>query len=140
MKIIRTNKKNIISIACHQGKVFNRFKYKERFFKVANEFKVHKSTIIFKTNIFKLIDKHPKLIKSSVTLGFLKNYNKDIKKTCNENLNEFELVKVIYLGKKKLKLSLQFIMSQKYSDTLCSKCCKIYKSCLTIMHYRVNFV
>ena len=41
--------------------------------------KIHKSTTIFKINISELIDKHPKLMKSSVTLGFLKNYYKDIK-------------------------------------------------------------
>ena len=58
--IIRTKKKNIISIAYHQGKVFKRFKDKEKFIKLVNEFKVHKSTIIFKINIFNLIDKHPK--------------------------------------------------------------------------------
>ena len=29
-------------------------------------------------------------MKSSVTLGFLKNYCKDIKEICKENSNEFE--------------------------------------------------
>ena len=51
---------------------------------VVNEFKVHKSIIIFKINIAKLIDKHPILMKSFMTLGFLKNYFKDIKQICNE--------------------------------------------------------
>ena len=88
--IIRTKKENIISIAYHQGKVFKRFKDKERFMKLVNEFKVHKSTIIFKINVVKLTDKHPILMKSSVILGFLKNYYKDIKQVCNENPNEFE--------------------------------------------------
>ena len=87
--IIRTKKKNI-SIAYHQAKVFKRFKANEKFIKLVNEFIVQKSTIIFKTNIFKLIDKYPKLMKPFVTLGFLKNYYKDIKQICNENLNEFE--------------------------------------------------
>ena len=68
--IIRTKKKNIISIAYHQGKIFKRFKDNEKFIKLV---KVHKNTVkIFKINIFKLIDKHLKLMKSSVTLGFLK--------------------------------------------------------------------
>ena len=35
--------------------------------KLVGDFKVHKNTIIFKINIFKLIDKYPKLMKSSVT-------------------------------------------------------------------------
>ena len=88
--IIRSKKKGIISIAYYQGKVFKRFKDKERFIKLVNEFKVHKSTIIFKINIFKLIDKHPKLMKSSITLGFLKNYYKDVKQIYKENSSEFE--------------------------------------------------
>ena len=46
--------------------------------------------VIFKINIVKLIDKHPKLMKSSVTLGFLKTCYKNIKHICNENPNEFE--------------------------------------------------
>ena len=45
---------------------------------------------IFKINIFKLADKHPKLMKSSRGLGFLKNYYKDIKQICKENSKEFE--------------------------------------------------
>ena len=77
--IICIKKKNIISIAYHQGKVFKQSKDKGKFIKQVMEFKVHKSTIIFKINIVKLIDKHPKLIKSSTTLRFLKNYYKDIK-------------------------------------------------------------
>ena len=93
--IIRTKKKNIISIPYHQGKVFKRFKDKEKFIKLVNEFKVHKGTIIFKINIFTLIEKLPRLMKSSVTLGFLKTYQKYIKQICQENSNEFEQIKVV---------------------------------------------
>ena len=41
-------------------------------------------------NIFKLIEKHAKLMKSSVTLTFLKNYLNDIKKICEENSSELK--------------------------------------------------
>ena len=88
-EIIRTKNKGIISIAYHQGKVFKKFKDKVKFIKLVNEFKVHKTTIIFKINIFKLNEKDPKLMKLSIGLGFLKNYYKDIKEVCNENSNEF---------------------------------------------------
>ena len=98
-EIIRTKKKSIVCITYYQGKVFRRFKEKEKFIRRVNEFKVHKTTMIFKMNIIKLIDKHPQLMKSSVTLGFLKNCYKDIKQICNENPNEFEQVKVICLRK-----------------------------------------
>ena len=91
---IRTKDKNIISTEYHQAKVFKRFKDTEKFIKLVNEFKVHKSTIIFKINIFKLIGKHLKFMKSSVTLGFLKSCYKDIKQIFNEKF------KVICLRKK----------------------------------------
>ena len=87
--IIRTKKKGIISIAYHQGKVFKKFRDMEKLIKLVNEFKVHKITIIFKINIFKLIEKYPKFMKSSIGLDFLKNYYKDIKEICNENAKEF---------------------------------------------------
>ena len=52
--IIKTKKKGIISIAYHQEQVFKRFKEKEKFAKLVSELGIHKSTIIFKINIFKL--------------------------------------------------------------------------------------
>ena len=88
--IIRTKKKNIICIAYHQEKVFQKFKEKDKFIKLVKEVKAHKTTMIFKINIVKLIDKYPKLMKSPVPLYFLKNYFKDIKEICSENLDEFK--------------------------------------------------
>ena len=85
--IIRTKKKGIISTAYHEGKVFKRFKDKEKFIRLVMGSKVHRCTIIFKINIFNLIDKHAKLRKSPATLGFLKNYYKDIKQLRKENLS-----------------------------------------------------
>ena len=69
-EVIRVKKKDIISIAHHQGKMFKRFRKKEKFIKLVSELKVHKSTGKFKINIFELIDKYPKLMNSSATLGF----------------------------------------------------------------------
>ena len=89
-EILRTKRKGIISVAYHQGKVFSRFREKE---KLVSKSGVHKNTIIFKINVFKLIDKYPKLMKSSVALTFLKNYFKDMKKICAEQ------VKIICLRK-----------------------------------------
>ena len=57
---------------------------------MVGKLRIHNSTIIFKINIFKLIDKHPKLMNSSEKLGFLDNYCKDIKQICEENSSEFE--------------------------------------------------
>ena len=89
-EILRTKRKDTIPVVYHQGKVFKRFKEKERFMQMVSKLKIHKSTIIFKINFFRLIEKYPKLMKSSVTLTFMKNYFKDIKQICEENSSEFE--------------------------------------------------
>ena len=88
--IIKTKKKGIINVAFYQGQIFKRFKEKEKFAKLVNEVGIHKTTIIFKINVFKLCKKYPKLLKSSIGLGFLKNYHKDIKAICKENEEGFQ--------------------------------------------------
>ena len=70
--IIRTKKKGMINMAFHQGKVFKKFKYKEKFITLVNKLGIHKTTVIFKVNVYKLCERHPKLLKSSIGLGFLK--------------------------------------------------------------------
>ena len=60
------------------------------FMQMVGKLKIHKSTIVFEINLFKLIEKHPKLMRSLVTLTFLKNYFKDIQQICKENSCEFE--------------------------------------------------
>ena len=87
--IIKTKKKGIISIAYHQGKVFKKFKDKKKFVKLVSRLGIHKNTIIFKINVFKLCERYPKLLNSSLGLGFFKNYHKDIKAVCRENEQEF---------------------------------------------------
>ena len=71
--IIKTKNKGIINVAYHQGQVFKRFKEKEKFAKLVSELGIHKTTIIFKINVFKF-----------------KNYHKDIKAICKENEEDFQ--------------------------------------------------
>ena len=85
--IIKTKNKGIINVAYHQGQVFKRFKEKKRFAKLISG--IHKTIITFRINIFKLCKKHPKLLKSSIRLGFFKNYHKDIKEICEEYEKDF---------------------------------------------------
>ena len=87
--IIKTKKKGIISIAYHQGKVFKKFNGKEKFMKLVSWLGIHKNTIIFNINVFKLCETYPKLLGSSIGLGFFKNYHKDIKTVYRENEQEF---------------------------------------------------
>ena len=88
--IIKTKNKGIINVAYHQGQVFKRFKEKEKFVKLVSELRTHKTAIIFRINIFKLCKKYTKLLKSSIGLGFFKNYHKDIKAICEENEKDFQ--------------------------------------------------
>ena len=85
--IIKMKNKGIINVAYYQGQVF---KEKEKFAKLVIELGIHKNTIIFKINIFKFSKKHPKLLKSSIGLGFFKNYHKDIKEICEEYEKDFQ--------------------------------------------------
>ena len=85
-------------VAFYQGEIFKSFKEKEKFQEMVKKLKIHKSTIIFKINVFKLIEKYPKLMRSSIILTFLKNYLKDIKKVCEDNLSDFKRVKAICLS------------------------------------------
>ena len=87
--IIRTKKKGIIRIAFHQSKVFKKFKDKEKFITLVGWLGIHKNTIIFKIKVYKLCERHPKLLELSAGLGFLKNNYKDIREICNENAQEF---------------------------------------------------
>ena len=90
--IIKTNKKNTILFASEQGKIFKRFKEDGIFKNLVEQFKINKSTIIFKINIAKLLNKHPKILTSLITLNFLKSYYKDIKNICKENQEWFSWV------------------------------------------------
>ena len=54
-----------------------KFKGKEKFTELVNELGIHKNTI-------------PKLLKSSIGLGFFKNYHKDIKAICKEYEKDFQ--------------------------------------------------
>ena len=51
-EILHTKRKGIVSVAYYQGKISKRFKEKETFIQMVSKLKIHKSTIIFKTNIF----------------------------------------------------------------------------------------
>ena len=55
---------------------------------ITKEYKIKVNAMIFKINILNLIHKFPRLVKSSVTLGFLKIYFKDVKKDFEKNSNE----------------------------------------------------
>ena len=89
MKILLKRKGRIINVAYHQGQVFKRFKEKEKFAKLVSKLGIHKTTTIFKINVFKLCKKYPKLLMSSIGLGIFKDYHKEIKAICEEYEKDF---------------------------------------------------
>ena len=51
-EILRTKRKDIITVVYHQRKVFSQFRGKEKFMTLMSKFKTHKNTIVFKINVF----------------------------------------------------------------------------------------
>ena len=60
-------------------KFLKKLKRIKKFKNLLEQFKISKSTITFKINIVKLVDKHTKMLTLSITLNFLNSYYKDIK-------------------------------------------------------------
>ena len=61
-EIIKNKKSDIVWLAYHQGKIFQKFRSKERLVNdMVSKVKVSKSTILFKIALSRLIDEHPKI-------------------------------------------------------------------------------
>ena len=75
-------------MAYHQGKIFEKFKEKERFASMVLKFAVNKVTIVCKIALSKLIDNYPKIKFSSLSLHYFKRYLKTIRQICEENAME----------------------------------------------------
>ena len=70
-KIIRNKKSDIIWLAYYQGKIFQKFKSKERFINdMLSKFKVSKSTLVFKIALSRLIENYPEIKDSSLSLHY----------------------------------------------------------------------
>ena len=90
-EIIKNKKSDIVWLAYYQGKIFQKFRSKERFVNdVVTKFKVSKSTIVFKIALCKLIDEYPKIKNSSLSLHYFKKHLKLIKEVCKERASEFK--------------------------------------------------
>ena len=75
-------RKKIVWLAYQQEIVFNKLKGNAKFIEMVKQFVASKSTITFKINIVKRINKHSKIKNSSLSLHFLKSYFKIIKEIC----------------------------------------------------------
>ena len=84
-------KSDIVWLAYHQGKIFQKFRSKERFINdMVLKFKVSKSTIVFKIALSRLIDGYPKIKDSLLSIHYFKKHLKLIKEVCKENACEFK--------------------------------------------------
>ena len=92
-EIIKNRKSDIVWLAYYQGKIFQKFRSKERFANdMVTKFIVSKSTIVFKITLSSLIDEYQKIKKSSLSLPYFKKHLKLIKEVCKESVSEFEQV------------------------------------------------
>ena len=90
-EIIKNKKSDIVWLAYYQGKIFQKFRSKERFVNdVVTKFKVSKSTIVLKIALNKLIGKYPKIKISSLSLHYFKKHLKLIKEVYKERASEFK--------------------------------------------------
>ena len=87
--IIQRQKRNILGVPYTQGCVFNRFKNSNKFLDIIKKSGISILTINFKMNLTKILDRFPKLKKSSMSLYFFKGYAKSIKEICKESEDEF---------------------------------------------------
>ena len=72
-EIIKNKKSDIVWVAYYRGKIFQKFKGKERFVSdMVLKLNVSKSTRMFKIVLSNLIDAYPKIKESSLPLHYLK--------------------------------------------------------------------
>ena len=89
-KIINSKKNKILMLAYQQGEIFRRFKTNNKSTSVVTKFKISKTTINFKIDIVKFIDKYPKMQTSCISVFYLKNNFRVIKEVCQEHASEFQ--------------------------------------------------
>ena len=89
-KMIAIKKNNILMIAYQHDKIFRRFKTVNKFIIAVSAFEISKTTINFKIDIVKFIDKYPEIQESFISLYYLKNNFRVIKEVCQEHASEFQ--------------------------------------------------
>ena len=90
VRIMKSNKNNILMLAYQQGIIFKRYKDNNEIMSAVAKFKIHKSIINFKIGIIKFFDDYPKMRKSSISLHFLKNNFGVVKDFCKVYASEFQ--------------------------------------------------
>ena len=89
-RMAKTKKNDILMIAYQQVKYLKKFKTDNKFINAVTKFEISKAKINFKIGIVKFIDEYPKMLKSCISLYYLKNNFRVIKEFCQEHASEFQ--------------------------------------------------
>ena len=89
-EITKNKKSDTVWLAYYQGKIFQKFKEKERFVSdIVLKLKVSKSTML-KIALRRLIDDYPRIKDSSLSLHYFKKKLRVIREICKESAGEFK--------------------------------------------------
>ena len=135
MSLRSKKRKGFISVAYHQGKVFSGF-CKKKVYEVVKQVKNPQEQNCLQNQRFEAYEQALRVNEVFCHFKFLKELSEghqtDMSEKC-KRIGKNHLFKKTFL-----KLRLQFLMPQKHSDKLYSKCCKVFKAYLTSR--TVNFV
>ena len=88
---MKSKKSNIVWLAYYHGKIFQKFRPKERFVNdIVTKFKVSKWAIVFEITLRRLIEEYPKIENSSLSLHYFKKHLKLFKEIFKESASKFK--------------------------------------------------
>lgn len=85
-----SKKKSTLNVVLREGKIFKILKESKKIVEMIKELSFSRSTIYFKINFVKILEKYPKLKTSSLLLNPFRSYLKTIKEMSKESGNEFK--------------------------------------------------
>lgn len=78
--VIRSRKKGTLKVAFRKGRILKHFKESEGFVEIIKKLCVSRSTVYFKINLLKILEKYLKLTKSLLSLNVSIIYSKTVKR------------------------------------------------------------
>lgn len=78
--VIRSRKKGTLKVPFRKGRILKHFKESKGFVKIIKKLRVIRSTVYFKINLLKILEKYLKLTKSLLSLNVSIIYSKTVKR------------------------------------------------------------
>ena len=95
-KLLQQEKQNAINIAYHQGHILHKFKISKYFIDtLIKNLKMSKSTVKFKTNLYKLLQKFPLLRLSTRSMHYFKTIFWEIELFCGTSRIQFKVLRYL---------------------------------------------